>query len=37
MAKRVLGWEPTVALPEGLRLTVVYVREQAGGPKRAMG
>ncbi len=37
MAKRVLGWEPTVALPEGLRLTVEYFREQAGGLKRAMG
>ncbi len=37
MARRVLGWEPTVALKDGLRRTVEYFREQAGEPKRAMG
>jgi UDP-glucose 4-epimerase len=37
LAKRVLGWEPTVGLAEGLRLTVEYFRQQAGGLKRALG
>ena len=37
MARRVLGWEPTVALKDGLRRTVDYFRQQAGEPQRAMG
>lgn len=37
LARRVLGWEPAVGLPEGLKRTVAYFRENGGGPKRAMG
>lgn len=37
LARRVLGWEPSVALPEGLRRTVEYFRQQAGEPQRARG
>ncbi|MFY0522382.1 NAD-dependent epimerase/dehydratase family protein [Archangium gephyra] len=29
LARRVLGWQPTVALPEGLRRTVSFFREHA--------
>ncbi|XXF81108.1 SDR family oxidoreductase [Myxococcaceae bacterium GXIMD 01537] len=36
-ARKVLGWEPTVGLSEGLRRTVDYFRQQAGKPERAMG
>ena len=30
LARRVLGWEPVVPLPEGLARTVAYFRERAG-------
>ncbi|MBN8227947.1 NAD-dependent epimerase/dehydratase family protein [Corallococcus macrosporus] len=36
-AKKVLGWEPSVQLAEGLRLTLQFFREQAAGPVRARG
>jgi UDP-glucose 4-epimerase len=31
LAKRALGWEPTVALPEGLKRTVEFFRQRAPG------
>ncbi|NOK12830.1 NAD-dependent epimerase/dehydratase family protein [Corallococcus exercitus] len=36
-AKKVLGWEPSVQLAEGLRRTVQFFRDQAAGPVRARG
>ncbi|NMO19266.1 NAD-dependent epimerase/dehydratase family protein [Pyxidicoccus fallax] len=37
LAKKVLGWEPTVDLREGLRRTIAFFREKAGAPARAHG
>jgi UDP-glucose 4-epimerase len=37
LAKRVLGWEPTVGLEAGLRDTVAYFREKAAAPVRSHG
>ncbi|HYH96039.1 NAD-dependent epimerase/dehydratase family protein [Hyalangium sp.] len=37
LAKKVLGWEPTVGLAEGLRKTVEYFRAKAREPARASG
>jgi UDP-glucose 4-epimerase len=37
LAKKVLGWEPTVGLSEGLRKTVEYFRGKAREPARASG
>jgi len=37
LAKRVLGWEPTVGLSEGLRKTVEFFRAKAREPARASG
>jgi UDP-glucose 4-epimerase len=37
LAKKVLGWEPTVGLEEGLRNTVAYFREKASAPARGHG
>ena len=36
-AKKVLGWEPSVQLAEGLKRTLHFFREQAAGPMRARG
>ena len=37
LAKKVLGWEPTVGLTEGLRKTVEFFRAKAREPARASG
>jgi UDP-glucuronate decarboxylase len=40
LARRTLGWEPTVALDDGLLKTIAYFREMlrlAGGPGRSAG
>jgi UDP-glucose 4-epimerase len=37
LAKKVLGWEPTVGLSEGLRKTVEFFRAKAREPARASG
>jgi UDP-glucose 4-epimerase len=37
LARKVLGWEPTVGLEEGLRQTVQYFRERAQAPVRGHG
>jgi UDP-glucose 4-epimerase len=37
LAKKVLGWQPTVDLAEGARRTIAYFREKAGAPTRALG
>jgi UDP-glucose 4-epimerase len=37
LARKVLGWEPTVGLAEGLRQTVEYFRAKAREPARAHG
>ena len=37
LAKKVLGWEPTVDVREGLRRTIAFFREKAGAPARAHG
>ncbi|HVG58918.1 MAG TPA: NAD-dependent epimerase/dehydratase family protein [Hyalangium sp.] len=37
LARRVLGWEPTVGLAEGLRKTVEFFRAKAREPARASG
>jgi UDP-glucose 4-epimerase len=37
LAKRVLGWEPTVGVAEGLRKTVEFFRAKAREPARASG
>jgi UDP-glucose 4-epimerase len=37
LARKVLGWEPTVGLADGLRKTVEYFRIQAREPARASG
>ena len=34
-AKRILDWEPTVELEDGLRETIAYLREEIGAPGRA--
>ncbi len=33
-AKKILGWEPKVALDEGLRTTLEYFREKVGGTEK---
>jgi UDP-glucose 4-epimerase len=37
LAQKVLGWQPSVAVAEGLRKTVEYFRAQAQAPARAHG
>ncbi|GEL68764.1 MULTISPECIES: NAD-dependent epimerase/dehydratase family protein [Myxococcus] len=37
LAKKVLGWEPSVDVREGLRRTLEYFRQKAGAPARAHG
>ncbi|QSQ26528.1 NAD-dependent epimerase/dehydratase family protein [Pyxidicoccus parkwayensis] len=37
LAKKLLGWEPTVDLREGARRTIEFFRQKAGGPSRAHG
>ncbi|HEX8701021.1 MAG TPA: NAD-dependent epimerase/dehydratase family protein [Myxococcaceae bacterium] len=37
LARKVLGWEPTVGIAEGLRQTVEYFRAKAREPARAHG
>ncbi|KFE70379.1 NAD-dependent epimerase/dehydratase family protein [Hyalangium minutum] len=37
LAKKVLGWEPSVGLSEGLRKTVEFFRSKAREPARASG
>jgi UDP-glucose 4-epimerase len=37
LARKVLGWEPTVGLAEGLRKTVEFFRAKAREPARASG
>ncbi|MCY1023742.1 NAD-dependent epimerase/dehydratase family protein [Pyxidicoccus sp. MSG2] len=37
LAKKVLGWEPTVDIREGLGRTVAFFREKAGTPSRVHG
>ncbi|MDY7231635.1 SDR family oxidoreductase [Hyalangium rubrum] len=37
LAKKVLGWEPSVGLADGLKKTVEYFRKQAREPARALG
>ncbi|MBJ6762675.1 NAD-dependent epimerase/dehydratase family protein [Myxococcaceae bacterium JPH2] len=37
LAKKVLGWHPTVDLAEGVRRTIAYFRQKAAAPTRAMG
>ncbi|QDE97432.1 NAD-dependent epimerase/dehydratase family protein [Myxococcus xanthus] len=37
LAKKVLGWEPSVDVREGLRRTIEYFRQKAGAPARAHG
>ena len=37
LAKKVLGWEPTVDIREGLKRTIAFFREKAGSPSRAHG
>jgi UDP-glucose 4-epimerase len=37
LAKKVLGWEPTVDVREGLRRTIDFFREKAGTSARAHG
>ncbi len=37
LARRVLGWEPTVGVAEGLRKTVEFFRAKAREPARASG
>lgn len=37
LARKVLGWEPSVGLAEGLRRTLEYFRAQSREPARAVG
>ncbi|ABF89692.1 UDP-glucose 4-epimerase [Myxococcus xanthus DK 1622] len=37
LARKVLGWEPSVDVREGLRRTLEYFRQKAGAPARAHG
>ncbi|WIG97083.1 NAD-dependent epimerase/dehydratase family protein [Myxococcus sp. SDU36] len=37
LARKVLGWEPSVDVREGLRRTIEYFRQKAGAPARAHG
>jgi len=37
LARKVLGWEPSADIREGLRRTIEYFRQKAGAPARAHG